>query len=159
MKTCIIGYERLEQKVEEIYNKMFSSRIDQWNGKAVSELWSYVSYSGGSGKNKYVDLIRNLLSAGFVVSSGYFCTNIKGCHDYAIFWKTHKKPKLICNDEWYHLGCFIQKNDHPMPSKYTVFKDDENQTHIGVCDTFKQAVEMCIQNKNEKPFNGLYAWA
>lgn len=61
------------------------------------------------------------------------------------------KPKILVQidvDEWWFLGCFIQKQIHPQLKPYHVFKDSEAQETIGACNTFAEAKKMCVLNKN-----------
>ena len=59
-----------------------------------------------------------------------------------------ENPKQIEVNEWLYNGCFIQKSEHPqLKGKYEVFKNDELQSHIDRCYTFKQAKILCEQNK------------
>jgi len=57
------------------------------------------------------------------------------------------KPIAIEVGEWWFKGCFIQEQDHPMLSKYVVFKDTEGQEHIGSCGTKKEAIKLCVDNE------------
>jgi len=57
------------------------------------------------------------------------------------------KPIHIESQEWWYKGCFIQGQDHPELLKYVVFKDTEDQEHVGVCNTFKQAKKLCEDNE------------
>ena len=59
-----------------------------------------------------------------------------------------KKPKQLDPDEWLYYGCFIQKNEHPdLIGKFEVFKNNKQQTHIGRCNTFNQALKLCEENE------------
>ena len=68
------------------------------------------------------------------------------------------QPQQIEDGEWYFMGCFIQKQTHPQLLPYVVFKDDETQSHVGVCCTMKEARQMCLLNKVESPKIGLLAF-
>ena len=57
------------------------------------------------------------------------------------------KPKQIEVGEWWYKGCFIQEQNHPMLSKYIVFKDTEDQEHVGASGNFTGAKELCIENE------------
>jgi hypothetical protein len=51
-----------------------------------------------------------------------------------------EKPKQIEVAEWLYKGCFIQESVHPkLVGKYEVFKNNEEQTHVGRCYTFTEA--------------------
>jgi hypothetical protein len=59
-----------------------------------------------------------------------------------------EKPKQIEVAEWLYKGCFIQRSEHPeLPGKYEVFKNNENQDHVGRCHTFTEAKRLCIENE------------
>jgi len=59
-----------------------------------------------------------------------------------------EKPKQIENEEWLYKGCFIQKRKHPfLFGNYSVFKNNEYQTHINNCITFKEAKKLCELNE------------
>jgi hypothetical protein len=50
--------------------------------------------------------------------------------------------------EWIYKGCFIQLFIHPqLYGKYTVFKNNKEQTHIGRYSTKKEAKNACVQNE------------
>jgi hypothetical protein len=56
--------------------------------------------------------------------------------------------KKIDTHEWLHHGCFIQKSEHPkLFGKYSVFKNDKNQTHVGRYATKKKAIKAAQENK------------
>jgi len=57
------------------------------------------------------------------------------------------KPIQIEEGEWWFKGCFIQKQDHPMLSKYVVFKDTEEQEVIDTASTMSEAKKLCIDNE------------
>ena len=58
--------------------------------------------------------------------------------------------KQIDTHEWIYKGCFIQLFEHPaLFGKYSVFKNNEKQTHIGRFKTMKEAKNACIGNKCE----------
>lgn len=57
------------------------------------------------------------------------------------------KPIAIEVGEWWYKGCFIQKQDHPMLSKYVVFKDTELQETVGTCGTMVEAKRLCVDNE------------
>lgn len=57
------------------------------------------------------------------------------------------KPIQLEDGEWLYGGCFIQKNDHPsLIYKYVVFKNNEEQTHIGGAFSKKEAMKLCEDN-------------
>lgn len=59
-----------------------------------------------------------------------------------------EKPRQIENGEWLYKGCFIQKFEHvQLKGKYEVFKNDERQTHVDRCYTFKEAKKLCEVNE------------
>jgi hypothetical protein len=58
-----------------------------------------------------------------------------------------KKPELISIGEWWYKGCFIQIQEHPMLSKYVVFKDTKDQEHVGCCSTMSEAKRLCEKNE------------
>jgi hypothetical protein len=59
-----------------------------------------------------------------------------------------EKPIPIECGEWLYKGCFIQAIDHPkLFGKYTVFKNDELQTHVNNCFTFSEAKKLCETNE------------
>ena len=59
-----------------------------------------------------------------------------------------QKLELIGDEEWLYFGCFIQKSQHPeLYGNYEVFKNNEEQTHVDRCKTFKEAKALCIKNK------------
>jgi hypothetical protein len=56
--------------------------------------------------------------------------------------------KQIETDEWIYKGCFIQLFKHPVLfGKYTVFKNNQSQTHIGRFKNIKDAKRACIENE------------
>jgi len=57
------------------------------------------------------------------------------------------KNKIIkvCDDEWIYKNCTIQKNSHVnLIGNYEVWNNDLNETHIGRCNTLKEAKSLCI---------------
>jgi hypothetical protein len=61
---------------------------------------------------------------------------------------THEKPKQIEVGEWLYKGCFIQLSVHPqLVGKYVVFKNNEDQDHVGSCYTFVEAKRLCKENE------------
>lgn len=58
-----------------------------------------------------------------------------------------KKPEQIEAGEWLYKGCFIQKPNHHLLSKYVVFKNNKEQTHIDTCHTFIEAKKLCALNE------------
>lgn len=62
--------------------------------------------------------------------------------------KTKNNPILIEVDEWLYMGCFIQKSKHPeLIGNYEVFKNNENQDHVGRTYTFVEAKRLCVENQ------------
>jgi len=57
------------------------------------------------------------------------------------------KPFQIEVGEWWFKGCFIQEQNHPQLDKYVVFKDTDNQEHIGTANRFTDAVKLCKANE------------
>lgn len=57
------------------------------------------------------------------------------------------KPTAIEVGEWWYKGCFIQEQNHPMLAKYVVFKDTENQEHVGTSGDFRGAKKLCKKNE------------
>ena len=57
------------------------------------------------------------------------------------------KPIAIEVGEWWYKGCFIQEQNHPNLSKYVVFKDSENQEHVGSPNTMVEAKQLCKDNE------------
>ena len=57
------------------------------------------------------------------------------------------KPFQIEVGEWWFKGCFIQEQNHPQLDKYVVFKDTEDQEHIGTASRFNDAVKLCKDNE------------
>jgi hypothetical protein len=57
------------------------------------------------------------------------------------------KPIAIEVGEWWYKGCFIQEQNHPLLSKYVVFKDTENQEHVGSATTMVEAKQLCKDNE------------
>jgi len=57
------------------------------------------------------------------------------------------KPFQIEIGEWWFKGCFIQEQNHPQLDKYVVFKDTEDQEHIGTANRFNDAVKLCKDNE------------
>lgn len=66
-----------------------------------------------------------------------------------------KKPIAIEIGEWYFKGCFIQEQDHCMLDKYVVFKDTEDQDHVGTASSMAMAKKLCIDNEVKEPHLGL----
>jgi len=60
------------------------------------------------------------------------------------------KPFQIEIGEWWFKGCFIQAQNHPQLDKYVVFKDTENQEHVGTSNKFTDAVKLCKENEVTK---------
>jgi hypothetical protein len=60
------------------------------------------------------------------------------------------KPVLIEGEEWWYMGCFIQKQNHPDIHPYVVFKDNDQQTHIGTSIDFNGAKDLCKNNRNTR---------
>ncbi len=59
-----------------------------------------------------------------------------------------KKPEQIDTDEWLYKGCFIQKQNHPrLKGNYFIFKNDELQTFVNSCYSFKEAKIICEKNE------------
>ena len=62
--------------------------------------------------------------------------------------KVINKPKPIELGEWLFKGCFIQESVQPkLVGKYGVFKNNENQDHVGRCFTFVEAKRLCKENE------------
>ena len=60
----------------------------------------------------------------------------------------HNKVKQIDTEEWLYRGCFIQKFEHPkLCGKYSVFKNNEEQTDINRCHTFLEAKKLAKENE------------
>jgi hypothetical protein len=57
------------------------------------------------------------------------------------------KPFQIEVGEWWFKGCFIQEQNHPQLGKYVIFKDTEDQEHIGIANKFTDAVKLCKENE------------
>lgn len=66
-----------------------------------------------------------------------------------------KKPIGIEVGEWYFKGCFIQKQEHPMLSRYVVFQDTILAMVVGTVSTFAKAKKLCIENEVKEPHLGL----
>jgi hypothetical protein len=66
-----------------------------------------------------------------------------------------KKPIGIEVGEWYFKGCFIQEQQHYMLDKYVVFKDNQDQDHIGTASSMAMAKKLCIENEVTEPHLGL----
>ena len=49
--------------------------------------------------------------------------------------------------EWWYKGCFIQEQNHPMLSKYVVFKDTELQERVGTAHNMREAKKLCVENE------------
>lgn len=61
--------------------------------------------------------------------------------------------KKIDTDEWIYKGCFIQLFKHPcLFGKYSVFKNNKNQTNIGRFENIKNAKKACIENECKKNY-------
>jgi hypothetical protein len=59
-----------------------------------------------------------------------------------------EKPIQVDPEEWVYKGCFVQKQEHPkLTGRYEVFKNDEQQTHVGRCYTFAEAKKLCEENE------------
>jgi len=59
-----------------------------------------------------------------------------------------EKPKQIETVEWLYKGCFIQESKHPeLYGNYEVFKNNENQDHVGRTKTFSSAKKLCEENE------------
>ncbi len=73
-----------EKVVNKIYNEMFERRISPNS----HEDWEEKSFFGGGTSEKYKELIRNLIAAGFKVKGGYRASSkIRGSHEHIILWK------------------------------------------------------------------------
>lgn len=57
------------------------------------------------------------------------------------------KPFQLEVGEWWFKGCFIQEQNHPQLDKYVIFKDTENQEHIGTASKFTDAIQLCKDNE------------
>lgn len=56
--------------------------------------------------------------------------------------------KQICIGEWLYFGCFIQQQNHPkLSGSYIVFKNNKEQTHVGICNSLSEAKALCEGNK------------
>jgi len=61
------------------------------------------------------------------------------------------KPKQIDPNEWLFHGCFIQESVYRnTDGKYLVFKNNEEEEHVGRCHTFTEAKRLCVENKCEE---------
>jgi len=49
------------------------------------------------------------------------------------------KPVQIETEEWWFNGRIIQKNDHPMLSRYVSWSDDENSRFVETHNTKREA--------------------
>ena len=64
-----------------------------------------------------------------------------------------KIMQQIDTEEWLYFGCFIQKSQHPqLCGKYEVFKNNEEQTHVGRAMTLLEAKRLCKENKCKNNF-------
>lgn len=69
--------------------------------------------------------------------------------------KCWRKCISIEDGEWYYYGCFIQRSEHPaLFGRYEVWKDDQDKSHIGRYETFKEAKQACRENSVEDPERG-----
>ena len=57
------------------------------------------------------------------------------------------KPIQIEGGEWWFKGCFIQEQNHPMLSKYVIFKDTELQEIVGTASYMSEAKKLCLDNE------------
>jgi hypothetical protein len=62
----------------------------------------------------------------------------------------NKKPIKIEIGEWWYMGCFIQKQEHPKIKPFHIFKDTEMQESINTCSTFLEAKKICELNEVKK---------
>jgi hypothetical protein len=83
MINCGCKLFDLEKKIEQLYDKMFEKRI----GPNDLIDWYEISFFGGKNENKYKEKIKELLLDGKKVKTGYRCCDIRGVHEYKIFWK------------------------------------------------------------------------
>lgn len=61
------------------------------------------------------------------------------------------KPVHLGLEEWWFNGRIIQKNDHPMLSKYVSWSDDENSRFVETHNTKREATLFAIQNPCANP--------
>ena len=83
MKTFIEIFD-LEDKVEELYNRMFAKYYsdDELYG------WKRIHFFGGGNSNKYKSEIRKLLVSGNRVKVGYKTSKrVRGAKTHYIFYK------------------------------------------------------------------------
>lgn len=81
IKTTIYSDE-----VEKINTRMYRRRLDP-NYNFFAHGWTMYSMREIK-PMKPRDKIKSLLDQGYIVSSGYFCTSVRGYHDYYIMYKS-----------------------------------------------------------------------
>lgn len=65
----------------------------------------------------------------------------------------NKKPVKLEADEWWFNGRIIQKQDHPLLSKYVSFDDHDDNWETVSHGTLKEATDYCLKNPCQKPKN------
>lgn len=68
------------------------------------------------------------------------------------------KPIQIEVGEWWFKGCFIQEQNHPQLSKYTIFQDNVLGMTVGSASTMKQAIQICKDNEVKDYVQGIEAF-
>jgi hypothetical protein len=68
------------------------------------------------------------------------------------------KATKISLEEWWYKGCFIRLQNHTTLGKYIVYKDNEDQDHIGVANKMDLAKNLCELNEVLDPKLGLEAF-
>jgi hypothetical protein len=67
--------------------------------------------------------------------------------------KKKRALKQIEVGEWLYKGCYIQLSQHiELYGKYEVFKNNEDQDHVGRTRNFREAMKMCRENKCDDNF-------
>lgn len=62
----------------------------------------------------------------------------------------NSKPVQIEIGEWWFNGRIIQKQNHPLLSKYCSFNDNDENYLTMTHNTFKEATTYCLNNPNKK---------
>ena len=75
----------MKEKVEQLVQRMLRHRADY---DRMFESW-YFRRISDSGKAR--PKIKYLLRKGKRVTTGYFCTSVRGYHEHYVFWKDYKR--------------------------------------------------------------------
>ena len=84
MKTT----KTIDEQVKAIHDRMYKHRLDQ--NRYHDNGWTFENGRRSVPKRQNEEIIREHLRQGHLVTSGYYCTAVRGFHEYYVLWKPRK---------------------------------------------------------------------